>query len=224
MANFSTYQQVTNDIHQDFADDEKMSQIGQTQLMTVIQRWEQNLSQRINLQGQLDINLISGQVDYQVDQLPERIEEFISVTRLVNGFLRKIEVVKMDRLLEAFRWDTERFIIWSDYDCPNMCAMWTKDKQRYIKVYPAPLNASVMTAYYRLNLLYRDLSLKGLTDDIAIPMEYEEILKFGAKYQIYSTLLKDVKKAGEMMDMYENLLAQHDRNIAETARQIVTYR
>lgn len=224
MANFSTYRQIVNDIHQDLNNDEKMSQIGETQLMTVVQRWEQNLSQRINMQGQLDINLVSGQVDYQVDQLPERVEEFISVTRLVNGFLRKIEIVKMDRLLEAFRYDTERFIIWSDYDCPNMCAMWTKDKQRYIKVYPTPLNASVMTAYYRLNLLYRDLSLKELTDDISIPMEYEEILKFGAKYQVFSSLIKDNQRAAEMMDMYENLLTQHDRNIAETARQIVTYR
>ena len=224
MANFTTYRQVVNDIHQDLNDDEKMAQIGDTQLMTVIQRWEHNLSQRLNLRGQVQINTIENVMDYQIDQVPEHMNEIISATRLVNGFLRKIEVVGLDRLLEAYRWDTERFIVWSDYDCPNMCAIWTKDKNRYLKIYPAPLTNVTIDLYYRMNLNYRDLSKKTFTDSISIPMECEEILKFGAKYQVASSLFKDGKMAAEMMQMYENLLANYNNNLPETARINVVYK
>lgn len=224
MALFSTYQQVVDDVLSDINEDDKLSGVGNTAVMTMIQRWEQNLSQRIDMRGQTVINLLQNQADYQIDQLPERIEEFISVTRVINGFLRDIQIVNLERLVQANQYDTDRYIIWSDYDCPMMVAPWTKDNKRYLKVYPVPVNDTQITCFYRVNLLARDLMKKGLTNEISVPMEYEEILKMAVKSQIYMSILKDGQQATAAMQMYENLLANHDRNMPETARILVTYR
>lgn len=220
---YSTYTQLIDDIHSEIHEQDKLSFLADEQIAGLINNWQEKMSRRLNLRGEIAINLKQAVTQYQLDTNAETMAQPMVFKRVVNGFIRTVEYFKRDEFQNKQVHDSENLWIYSSYDCPFMFTDWMKDGNRYIEVYPAPLGDEADTIYYRKIIIARDLSGKALTSELLIPSEYEDALKFAVEANIYRIYLKDAKQYAETMRLYEQTMVEIDRNVPATSRIVVTY-
>jgi len=225
-----TYKQLIDDIHVEVAQPDEMAKISDEQVVALIHKYCQILSERTVVEDRVIIDLEPEEAEYELPEKPFDIKK-VKHAELVQGEKRyPVDILEMDRLLDI----DKRSITFQGTGSPRRIAFWHEENKRFLRVQPNvseikdeednPIEQSIIlyihALFYqhKLNALYQNTG-----QELPFPQIYTETLKWGIKQDIYG-VLKQYELQQQSMQLFENSLLSNQTNRGVYHKIRITYR